>query len=920
MAARVEDFTISAVAEPTSDSSTDSGPEALSRVLDLLLSRPEVADLMTRKDIAPVFCVLAGDPRAAKGWPPYNYGELLHALQQSHANERSYYISTALVTHCGLGEVHNRKEDAQALLAVFLDDVGSKADHNALEPTFVLETSPGNFQYWYVFRLPIENVALADRLVRTIYAQEALTDPHGKLLTKFGRLPCGWNGKVIDGKVVDAPVRISGWSGRLFDMEELLQAWNLELAPSRSAPKAVAPYQGAAEEDPLVRAMYECGYAGSNRLESYQGGYKLRLDECVWAHDHMTGGPDGAVLFLDGDGFRYHCAHGGCQAAAEKGERSSVALLEKLTEEHGLAPEELDPERKAYRRGPSAAQAFGGIQAPPGAGAIGAASTDESSAAGGGDDEEDQVAPRRLISISINKGDLAWAVRHSIKALGQADPPLVYKRGGTLCQVLTLDHDEELFKGKVRIPAGTTVLHQVTKHGVLLPLSQVAEFYTGVNKPSPADPSVRLCETILDTPSAWGPLKPLRGVSSVPLIDAVGGIHDRPGYHPHSQMFYDGSAPLLQVPETVDHKMALRARDRLLEPFREFKWYPGTEEVALSVVLSYILTLITRFYYALAPLHAIGATVAGAGKGLVVETGNLLVRGHDAAITVPVSGRESNEELRKRITALLLRGVDSVLVDNIESVLGGPIWNALLTAGEWTDRILGGNDTASLPTRVTWAVTGNGISVRGDQIRRTVLATLDPNDEHPERRQFSRHLPTWVLQHRGELLSAAFTILRGYRQAGSPQDGLKLLGRFEDWSRTVVGPIRWLGMPDPTDSQQGMSEEDPEAERLHDLLLAIRGLFGMEPFTSSDLQAAVKNGGSAEDFKLKPSGAELQKCRTALYEALLAVAGDGNSVSPHRLGRYLGGKNGRICRGLKLVKKAKPDSKTSRSVYSVMGW
>jgi hypothetical protein len=911
MAARVEDFTISAVAEPISDSSADSGPEALSRVLDLLLSRPEVAELMTRKDIAPVFCVLAGDPRAAKGWPPYNYGELLHVLKEPHANERSYYISTALVTHCGLGEVHNRKEDAQALLAVFLDDVGSKVDHNALEPTFVLETSPGNYQYWYVFQQPIENVALADRLVRTIYAEEALTDPHGKLLTKFGRLPCGWNGKIIDGKVVDAPVRISAWSGRLFDMEELLEAWDLELAPSRSAPKAVAPYQGSAEEDPLVQALRECGYAGNNPVEAYQDGYKLRLQECVWAHDHMTGGPDGAVLFLDGDGFRYHCAHGGCQAAAEKGERSSVALLEKLTEEHGLVPEELDPKGKAYRRGPSAEQAFGGIQAPPGAGAVAPVGGGESGAAGPGVEEApaEETAPRGPVAIRLNKGDLASAVRYSIKALGQADPPLVYKRGGTLCQVLTLDHDEELFKGKVRIPAGTTILHRVTKHGVLLPLSQVAEFYTGVKKPSPVDPSVRLCETVLDTPSAWGPLKPLRGVSSVPLIDAAGGIHDRPGYHPHSQLYYDGSAPLLQVPETVDHKTALRARDKLLEPFREFKWYPGTEAVALSVVLSYILTLVTRFYYALAPLHAIGATVPGAGKGLLAEVCNLIVRGHDAAITVPVSGRESNEELRKRITALLLRGVDSVLVDNIESVLGGSIWNALLTAGEWTDRILGGNDAASLPTRVTWAVTGNGISVRGDQIRRTVLATLDPNDEHPERRQFSRHLPTWVLQHRGELLSAAFTILRGYRQAGSPQDGLKLLGRFEDWSRAVAGPIRWLGMPDPTESQEGMAAEDPEAEQLDDVLRAIRELFGVNKFTAADLQAAVAGHGVTFD-----------KPRSALREALMAVAGEGNGLNQRRLGRYLKRMNGRLCHGRKLVKDSRPDPKTKRPLYSVMGW
>jgi len=279
-----------------------------------------------------------------------------------------------------------------------------------------------------------------------------------------------------------------------------------------------------------------------------------------------------------------------------------------------------------------------------------------------------------------------------------------------------------------------------------------------------------------------------------------------------------------------------------------------------------------------------------------VEVCNTIVRGRDAAITLPPSGLGEDDEWRKRITAILLAGMDSVLIDNVESAVGNKSLNGLLTSDVWTDRILGRSETVSLPARVTWAATGNGLVVRGDQVRRTVMLCIDPGVERPEQRRFKRDLAIWVPANRQRLLSAAMTILRAYRRAGCPGQDDVLLGRFEPWSRTVCGPIRWLGMPDPTASQVELVAEDPEMERLADVHSVLSEWFGEQPFSVADVGKVL-----SDDF------ADVGKApglKDALREALAVVAGGSGpgGISTKRLGWYLRHFAGRVIAGRKLVR------------------
>ena len=56
----------------------------------------------------------------------------------------------------------------------------------------------------------------------------------------------------------------------------------------------------------------------------------------------------------------------------------------------------------------------------------------------------------------------------------------------------------------------------------------------------------------------------------------------------------------------------------------------------------------------------------------------------------------------------------------------------------------------------------------------------------------------YVKRHRPRLLGAAFTLIRGWVQAGKPAQDVKRLSSFEVWARTVPSIIKWA-TPDAID-------------------------------------------------------------------------------------------------------------------------
>ena len=137
----------------------------------------------------------------------------------------------------------------------------------------------------------------------------------------------------------------------------------------------------------------------------------------------------------------------------------------------------------------------------------------------------------------------------------------------------------------------------------------------------------------------------------------------------------------------------------------------------------------------------------------------------------PATGvARSEDELRKAITASLLEGQAIVNLDNVVYPLDSPHLARAITQSVYADRLLGVNEMLRLPTNVLWTATGNNLVFRGDMPSRTLVCRIDAKVERPEERTFKIvDLPAYLLIHRKRLVIAALTILRAYRNAGSPE-------------------------------------------------------------------------------------------------------------------------------------------------------
>lgn len=518
----------------------------------------------------------------------------------------------------------------------------------------------------------------------------------------------------------------------------------------------------------------------------------------------------------------------------------------------------------------------------------------------GGDQSKALIAWREKLdprpTIRVVGGALPGNVASAAKALAASNPPAVFQRGQTLCRVAHLQETGDI-QGCM-IPKGTATIVTLQRAGLMVELGKAAKWERKNGETDEwyeVDACAKTTAALIEAVGQWGEIPSLLGISESPILRDDGTLHAKAGYDSASRLYVEGRFPGFRLPERITLDDAQRAAAILLQPFMEFPFVESRLDHA--VVLAYLMTLALRPQLQTAPLVCVSATTPGTGKGLLVEAANLLVRGRDAALMPAIQGTSAEDESRKRITALLLQGVSSINLDNWTRPIGGEAMNALLTAGEWSDRILGRSETVTLPSRLTLAATGNNLSVRGDMTRRSLLTQLDAGVERPELRAFKEpNLTGMVLRRRGELLAALFTILKGYQQAGRPGVHERLLGRFEPWSMSVAAPIRWLGYPDPTDSQARLREADPEADRLELFLTAWFDLRGGTWTTAAELIQEAEPGG---DF----SAARKVK-RAALYEATLDVANDGRGrINRKALGWYLRHFEGRIAGGLRLEKK-----------------
>ncbi|MFO0699744.1 MAG: hypothetical protein U0236_10980 [Nitrospira sp.] len=253
----------------------------------------------------PVVVSFVGNPNAPPegAWSGGKWGAL------AVPEDRNNFFSQSSFRPSEDGQHRRRKEHFHALYCFVLDDVGTKVplDRLTVPPSWLLESSPGNFQAGYILREPLTDGDMADKVMGA-FIRHGLTDP-GMTgpLTRLVRLPVGVNGKHSP----PFPCRLTTWAPeRRYSIRKLLDGFQLDLEEEAKRSRRVPsqPEEEGLGEQVLVALRDRGLYKGP------LGGGKHTIS-CPWIEEHTDAVDNGAAYFEPDDkhssgGFK--CHHGHC--------------------------------------------------------------------------------------------------------------------------------------------------------------------------------------------------------------------------------------------------------------------------------------------------------------------------------------------------------------------------------------------------------------------------------------------------------------------------------------------------------------------------------------------------------------------------------------------------------------------------------
>lgn len=413
------------------------------------------------------------------------------------------------------------------------------------------------------------------------------------------------------------------------------------------------------------------------------------------------------------------------------------------------------------------------------------------------------------VMLSFDYGKNCDEVETHLAGLGKEDfRQMIFQRGGVLVDIVASAQPEKV--GGVELPIETPRVRQLPLGQLPLRISDACTLLKEIEREgetftTTAAPPRWLLEGIF-TRGCYPSIKHLAGVIASPTIRPDGSILQLPGYDESTRLVYTSTQDFPPAPDSPTREDAKAAGNLLMEVVRDF---PFIAEGDKSAWLSLVLTLVGRHAFGgCAPMFAITATTPGSGKGMLADAACIVAYGRPSP-RKPYS--PSDDEQRKAITATAIEALPSVLLDNVDCVLGGAALDAALTATVWSDRVLGSSKTTGeLSLSTTWMATGNNLRFGADLARRVLPIRLAPSTDKPEERTDFEHpdLLAWIREHRPQLAIAALTILRAYFVAGRPVQTGGAWGSFENWSATIRGALVWAGFADPLITRETAQSDD----------------------------------------------------------------------------------------------------------------
>lgn len=262
-----------------------------------------------------ILCAFPGDPEKAgpTAWRPRPWRPGREMILNEKTNG---YCTVASFRRAGDNSFRRRTETFASGLALMVDDVGTKVPEEKvsnMKPSCIIETSPGNFQWWYFLDKPERDMGHFDGVIRAFISGKLLgADPGMSGVTRVGRLPGFLNGKEKYGGWV---TKLTELNSLRYSLGQLLEGFGVKIN-GRRVPREKLHSAEAIERN---RA-----YAGTFRFLERRA--MLKRDEpdpsgwtemtCPWIDGHTNGVDTGAAIREPAEENEYYgafrCHHGHC--------------------------------------------------------------------------------------------------------------------------------------------------------------------------------------------------------------------------------------------------------------------------------------------------------------------------------------------------------------------------------------------------------------------------------------------------------------------------------------------------------------------------------------------------------------------------------------------------------------------------------
>jgi len=277
---------------------------------------------------------------------------------------------------------------------------------------------------------------------------------------------------------------------------------------------------------------------------------------------------------------------------------------------------------------------------------------------------------------------------------------------------------------------------------------------------------------IADPSTYKGELPVLLGVSNTPLITSKGKVIEEAwAYDSELKLFFASEFPV----QPMYHDEALPILNEILGDF------PFVGKRYRAAALSAILTAVVRPVLDICPLYVITSSQYSDGKSVL--SGLIAAScGVEASMAALTRGG-SDEEQEKQLSAILSRGRRVVTLDNHDGEFRSAALTETLTSTNPEFRVLGKNETRSVPNKTMFLLNGVNTTPALDLQTRSVFVRLARTSVDPDRKFKHPDVVGYALANRARLVSASISLIKWSMDQG---DGdWKPNHRFKIWDYMI---------------------------------------------------------------------------------------------------------------------------------------